>query len=71
MRKVKINDEIRACFEKFYKYKDRRWNQFSWKTIRQEEIDKLSQALQKLCHEDLTLKNVNDATQIHIIYNII
>ncbi len=25
------------------------------------EIDKLAQALQKLCHEDLTLKSVNDA----------
>ena len=33
----------------------------AYKAKEKGEIDKLAQALQKLCHEDLTLKSVNDA----------
>lgn len=33
----------------------------AYKAKDKSEIDKLAQSLQKLCHEDLTLKNVNDA----------
>lgn len=33
----------------------------AYKAKEKGEIDKLAQALQKLCHEDLTLRNVNDA----------
>ncbi len=33
----------------------------AYKAKEKGEIDKLAQALQKLCHEDLTLKSINDA----------
>ncbi|MBP9996072.1 MAG: elongation factor G [Lachnospiraceae bacterium] len=32
-----------------------------YKTVKKEDIDKVSQSLQKMMHEDQTLKNVNDA----------
>ncbi len=32
-----------------------------YKVVKKEDVDKASQSLQKLMHEDLTLKNVNDA----------
>lgn len=32
-----------------------------YKPVNKGDVDKISQALQKMMHEDLTLKNVNDS----------